>query len=65
MGVPKNDHFKEQRYDSSNKGRKNKIYEHLKKEIENRNKRVPTKEEIKNQVFFVDKVFRAIMIFID
>ena len=44
------------RFDSSNKGRKNKIYEHLKKEIETRNKRVPTKEEVKNQVFFVDKV---------
>ena len=48
--------FQEPRFDSSNKGKKNKIYEHLKKEIEIRNKRQPTKEEIKNQVFFVDKV---------
>ena len=48
--------LQDQRFDSSNKGKKNKIFEHLKKEIEIRNKRVPTKEEVKNQVFFVDKV---------
>ena len=48
--------------DSSNKGKKNKIFEHLKKEIEVRNKRVPTKEDVKNQVFFVDKARNAAVV---
>ena len=36
--------------------------EHLKKEIEVRNKRVPTKEDVKNQVFFVDKARNAAVV---
>ena len=50
--------FQDHRNDSS-KGKKNKIYEHLKKEIEVRAKRVVTKEDVKNQVFFIDKARNA------
>ena len=50
--------FQDHRNDSS-KGKKNKIYEHLKKEIEIRAKKVVTKEDVKNQVFFIDKARNA------
>ena len=50
--------FQDHRNDSS-KGKKNKIYEHLKKEIDVRAKRVVTKEDVKNQVFFIDKARNA------
>ena len=53
--------FQDHRNDSS-KGKKNKIYEHLKKEIETRAKRVVTKEDVKNQVFFIDKARNAGMV---
>ena len=34
----------------------------MKKEIEIKNKRVPTKEDVKNQVFFVDKARNAAVV---
>ena len=53
--------FQDHRLDS-NKGKKNKIYEHLKKEIENKSKKVVTKEDVRNQVFFVDKARNAAVV---
>ena len=44
--------FTQDRGDST-RGKRDKIYEHLKKEIDLRAKRKPTKDDLKNQVILV------------